>query len=217
MMLRGAKIDTEWVEVPTVEMIRAADRERLLATLSAPVEIEDDDRELGAALLAERSPEDIAALLVRAHRAKMPAPEEMAARGEAPTRMDGPRPGFEDTVWFKMNVGRRQNADARWLLPLLCRRGHITKSEIGAIRIAQDETAFEVPRAVAARFVASVKRTATDEDDGLMFAAMDGPPQQGGGAPRGPRPTLGTRPPARHHATPYKGKGAPRGGPRARG
>ena len=24
MMLRGAKIDTQWVEVPTVEMIRAA-------------------------------------------------------------------------------------------------------------------------------------------------------------------------------------------------
>ena len=127
-----------------------------MATLSAPVEIEDDDRELGAALLAERSPEDIAALLVRAHRAKMPAPEEMAARGEAPARMDGPRPGFEDTVWFKMNVGRRHNADARWLLPLLCRRGHITKAEIGAIRIAQDETAFEIPRAVASRFVGSV-------------------------------------------------------------
>ncbi|MES2753707.1 MAG: DEAD/DEAH box helicase [Pseudomonadota bacterium] len=212
MMLRGAKIDTEWVEVPTVEMIRAADRERLLATLSAPVEIEDDDRELGAALLAEKSPEDIAALLVRAHRAKLPAPEELAVRGEAPhmagARMEGPRPGFEDTVWFKMNVGRRQNADARWLLPLLCRRGHITKSEIGAIRIADSETAFEIPRGVAGRFVASVKRTA-GEDDGLLFAPMEGPPSQGG-APRGPRPTPGGRPPVRHHATPYKAKGGPR-------
>ncbi len=209
MMLRGAKIDTEWVEVPTVEMIRAADRERLLTTLSAPVEIEDDDRELGAALLAEKAPEDIAALLVRAHRAKLPAPEEMAVRGEAPARMEGPRPGFEDTVWFKMNVGRRQNADARWLLPLLCRRGHITKSEIGAIRIAPDETAFEIPRAVAGRFVASVKRTAGGEDDdGLLFAAMDGPPRQQG-APRGPRPTLAARPPVRHQAKPYKAKGVP--------
>ena len=149
-------------------------------------------------------------MLVRAHRAKMPAPEEMAVRGEAPARMDGPRPGFEDTVWFKMNVGRRQNADARWLLPLLCRRGHITKSEIGAIRIAQDETAFEIPRAVAGRFVASVKRTASDEDDGLLFAAMDGPPQQGGGAPRGPRPTLGPRPSAPHHAKPFRHKGKAR-------
>ena len=204
MMLRGAKIDVDWVEVPTPEMIRGADRERLLATLAAPVEIEDDDRELGAALLAERSAEDIAALLVRAHRAKLPAPEELAARGEAPVRLEGPRPGFEDTVWFRMNVGRRQNADARWLLPLLCRRGHITKSEIGAIRIGPEETAFEVPRAVAARFVASVKRTAGEDDDGLMFAAMDGPPADGA---RPARAGLGGRPPARHHAKPYHAKG----------
>ena len=196
MMLRGAKIDTQWVEVPTVEMIRAADRERLLAALSEQQEIEEDDRELGAALLAERSPEDIAALLVRAHRAKLPAPEELAVRGEEPTRMEGPRPGFEDTVWFRMNVGRRQNADARWLLPLLCRRGHITKGEIGAIRIADSETAFEIPRAVAGRFVASVKRTAGEDDDGLLFAAMDGPPAKGA-----------ARPPVRHQAKPYRAKG----------
>jgi ATP-dependent RNA helicase DeaD len=146
MMLRGARIDTEWVEVPTPETIRAAGRVRLLETLAAPVEIDDEDREMGAELLTQRSPEDIAAMLVRAHRAKLPSPEEMVSRGDAPAGPDGPRPGFEDTVWFKMNVGRRQNADARWLLPLLCRRGHVTKSEIGAIRIGQDETAFEIPR-----------------------------------------------------------------------
>jgi ATP-dependent RNA helicase DeaD len=34
-----------------------------------------------------------------------------------------------------MNIGRRQNADPRWILPLLCRRGHITRNDIGAIRI----------------------------------------------------------------------------------
>ena len=111
-------------------------------------------------------------------------------------RQEGPRPGFEDTVWFRMNVGRRHNADPRWLLPLLCRRGHITKGEIGAIRIANDESAFEIPKAIAAKFIASVKRTATPDDD-LMFEQMAGPPA----APQ--RRTTGA--PPRHSAKSYRG------------
>jgi ATP-dependent RNA helicase DeaD len=43
-----------------------------------------------------------------------------------------------------MDIGRRQNADPRWILPLLCRRGHITRNEIGAIRIGPGETHFQV-------------------------------------------------------------------------
>ena len=197
-LLRDAKINAEWIGVPTPDEIHAADRERLLAKLAEPVEFDEADVELGARLLAEKTPEDIAALLVRAYRAKLPAPEELSAGGvpERRERQEGPRPGFEDTVWFRMNVGRRHNADPRWLLPLLCRRGHITKGEIGAIRIANDESAFEIPKAIAAKFIASVKRTATPDDD-LMFEQMAGPPA----APQ--RRTTGA--PPRHSAKPYRG------------
>jgi ATP-dependent RNA helicase DeaD len=128
-----------------------------------------------------KPPEEIAALLVRAHRARMPAPEEMVDSGAAGEirRPEGPRAGFEDTVWFRMDIGRRHNADPRWLLPLLCRRGHITKTEIGAIRIAAGETMFEVPRAAAARFMAAVRRTATDEDGegGVRIEPVEGKPR----------------------------------------
>ncbi|PZT93112.1 MULTISPECIES: DEAD/DEAH box helicase [Sphingomonas] len=197
-LLRDAKINAEWIGVPTPEQIHAADRERLLAKLAEPVEFDEADVELGARLLAEKTPEDIAALLVRAYRAKLPAPEELSAGGmpERRERQEGPRPGFEDTVWFRMNVGRRHNADPRWLLPLLCRRGHITKGEIGAIRIANDESAFEIPKAIAGKFIASVKRTAMPDDD-LMFEQMSGPPA----APQ--RRTNGA--PPRHSAKPYRG------------
>ena len=196
-LLRDAKINAEWIGVPTPEEIHAADRERLLAKLAEPVEFDEADVELGARLLSEKTPEDIAALLVRAYRAKLPAPEELSAGGapERRERPEGPRPGFEDTVWFRMNVGRRHNADPRWLLPLLCRRGHITKGEIGAIRIANDESAFEIPKAIAGKFIASVKRTATPDDD-LMFEQMSGPPA----APQ--RRTSGA--PPRHSAKPYR-------------
>ena len=45
-----------------------------------------------------------------------------------------------DGVWFRLNVGRQRNADPKWILPLICRVGHITKAEIGPIRIFGDET-----------------------------------------------------------------------------
>ena len=203
-MLRGARVTAQWLGAPTPEDIRARDRARLLETLAAPVEVEEADRELGAQLLERMSAEEVAAALVRAHRARLPAPEELldapAARlervGEG-ALPPGHRAGFEDTVWFRMDIGRRQNADPRWLLPLLCRRGHITKSEVGAIRIEANETRFEVPRAVAGRFVTALKRTAGgDEEGNVRIEPADGP---------------GARPTGRPLARPVRGKPVARG------
>ncbi|WP_267378466.1 MULTISPECIES: DEAD/DEAH box helicase [unclassified Sphingomonas] len=211
-MLRGARINAEWIDAPTADDIRAKDRDRLIETLLAPVEIDDEDRALAERLLAERTPEEIAAALVQAHRAKLPAAEELMEAG-APRQSDrneGPRAGFEDTVWFRMDVGRRHNADPRWLLPLICRRGHITKNEIGAIRIGPNETAFEIPRMVAAKFADAVKRTAksnADDESGVQFLPADGDP---GHAASGPRrnPRQSNAAPVRHKPRAYQGKPA---------
>ena len=168
--LRGARIEAQWIDVPTPADIRARDRERLLTTLLAPVETEEEDRALGARLLVERTPEEIAAALVRAHRAALPAAEELIEATPDARRAasaEGHRPGFDDAVWFRMDIGRRQNADPRWLLPLLCRRGHITRNEVGAIRIGPGETRFQIPLAIAGRFDAAVARTGkAGNDDG---------------------------------------------------
>ena len=48
------------------------------------------------------------------------------------------------TRWFSLNVGRDQKADPKWLIPVICRLGGITKRDIGAIRIMPTETRFEV-------------------------------------------------------------------------
>lgn len=208
-MLRGARIAAEWVNVPTPEDIRARDQERTLAALLAPVELDDEDRALGARLLAERSAEDIAAALVRAHRAALPQPEELIEQTPEARRtaqQERHRPGFDDIVWFRMDVGRRQNADPRWILPLLCRRGHITKAEIGAIRIAANETWFQVPRGMAGRFAAAIARTANadgEDESGIRIEAAEGGPAEaprraGPARPqhRGDRPNQnGPRPP----------------------
>ncbi|WP_213980818.1 DEAD/DEAH box helicase [Sphingomonas sp. dw_22] len=218
-MLRGARINAEWVEAPTPEQIRASDRERLIAALLEPVEYDDEDRTLAERLMAEKSPEDIAAALVRAHRNAMPQPEELADQSPEARRaaqQERHRPGFEDIAWFRLDIGRRQNADARWILPLICRRGNITKNEVGAIRIAQNETNFQVPRALAAKFQAALARTADGEDD-VRIEPSQGPAHDDG-PPRGPRPPQRNgpnagRPAPRHQPKPYR-KGPPKG-PRA--
>ncbi len=214
-MLRGARIEAQWGDPPSAEAIRNQDRERLLATLLAPQEFDDEDRALALRLIAERPPEDIAAMLIRSHRSAMPQIEDLIESTPETRRaaqQERHRPGFEDTVWFKMDIGRRQNADARWILPLLCRRGHITKSEVGAIRIGAGETYFQVPRAVAGKFSAALARTAGadgDEESVQIVPSNTGPPEGRSGppsrAPGGARPNA-----APHNAKPYR-PGAPKG------
>jgi ATP-dependent RNA helicase DeaD len=228
MMLRGARIEAEWINPPSPDDIRANDRERLIAALLQPVEIDDEDRALAVRLLAERTPDDIAASLVRMHRNLMPAPEELIEQGGSPSRPErgerdrdtGHRAGFEDTVWFRMDIGRRQNADPRWILPLLCRRGHITKTEIGAIRIAANETAFEIPRAAAARFSEALARTAGEggeDESGITIEPMPGGAPQGGPAREGNGPRDNARSTLRPSSGPPR-TGAPHrsGGPGGR-
>jgi ATP-dependent RNA helicase DeaD len=151
--------------------------------------------------------EEIAAALVQAHRAKLPQPEELLATDAPPPR--GPRPGFEGSAWFRLNVGRSQNADPRWILPLLCRRGHVSRSDIGAIRLAASETLFEVAGPAAARFLDAVRRTA-EEDDGVEITAVDGAPRDEARAVRREhRAPAGRTGPGK---PPHRAKPAPRSG-----
>jgi ATP-dependent RNA helicase DeaD len=202
-MLRGARIDAEWIKPPTPEAIRAADRERLLEKLMAPVEVEDEDRDLAQRLLAEKTPDEIAAALVHAYRASMPAPEELIVAEQRAERRPQ-RDDFGPSAWFRLDAGRRQNADPRWLLPLLCRRGHVPREAIGAIKIGPMETQVEIRGDVARHFAQAVARTAGGADDGIAIEPMGDLPA---GAPvaRGPRPG--------EHDDRRPRPGASRGGP----
>ena len=167
-MLRGAKISAEWLAAPSADAIRAQDHIRLMEKLTAPADYDEADRKVARDLMSCLAPEDIAAALVQAHRDKMPQPEELIADTPAArekSKAERHRPGFDDTVWFKMGIGRRQDAEPRWLLPMICRRGHITRNEIGAIRIGQHESWFQIPRAIAPKFADALARTGSPDDD----------------------------------------------------
>lgn len=182
-MLRRARIEAEWMPAPGAAQIRERDRERLLEKLLAPVDAEDvleDDVALADTLMERMEVRDIALALVRSYRSAMPQPEDLIDLSTEEGRKATHRTGFDDVSWFRMDIGRRQNADPRWLLPLLCRRGHITRNEIGAIRIGPSETYFQVPKAMEDRFRAALQRTAREgaEDETGIRIEPSEPPRE---------------------------------------
>jgi len=188
-MLRGARIEAEWIDAPSPEQIHAKDRERLLEMLSAPVEPDEEDGELVQQLMERLSPQDIAVALVRSLRTELPAPEDILAAGEKQDRGEsGPRPGFEGSTWFRINAGRRHNADPRWLLPLICRYGHVGRNEIGAIKVAANESYFEVKQRATPGFIKALRRaTIAPEDAGMVIEPA--PPREAFAAGKPKRPS----------------------------
>ena len=171
-MLRSTRIDAQWIPVPSAANIRRKDRERLLEALAVPVDLEDEDRELAGQLMKQLSPEAIAAALIRSLRTDLPAPEDIlgAAQRDDGRGDKGHRAGFEDATWFRMNAGRRHNADPHWLLPLICRYGHVTRTEIGAIRVAANESYFQVSERAKPGFIKALRRaTIAPQDQGLVI------------------------------------------------
>jgi ATP-dependent RNA helicase DeaD len=179
-LLASASIEAEWVGPPSADEIRAGDQRRMLEdpTLTEPATEED----LGLArILMDQSPaEAIAVALLRMYRARLPEPEDLYDGG--PFKEHGAKPRivregdsdrgglansfedrgprdhteFADATWFKLSIGRAKNADPKWLLPLICRLGVVTKKDIGQIRIFDNETKFQISEEMAGKFMEQV-------------------------------------------------------------
>ena len=202
-MLRDARVAAEWIAVPTPDAIRERDRERFLVTLTAPAESSGEDRALAAQLVEQMSATDLALALIHARKGQMPEPEELidlssraplgpvGATGTGGGRDEAPRDraDFDDAIWYRMDIGRRHNADPRWILPLLCRRGHVSRNQIGAIRIAPGETYFQLMRDAEAKFRDAVNRTAnpgSEDESGITIEPSPNVPPQTGGPRKSP-------------------------------
>jgi ATP-dependent RNA helicase DeaD len=86
-------------------------------------------------------------------RDERPRPHQTSERKHPPTHERGAAPGeMANGVWFRLNVGRERNADPKWLLPEICRQGEVTKKEVGAIRVFEMETLFQIDPAAAPKF-----------------------------------------------------------------
>jgi len=61
-------------------------------------------------------------------------------------------------VPFRINWGGNHGADPRRLLALVCRRGGVNSSQIGAIRVGDTASTVEVASPAASDFARSVKK-----------------------------------------------------------
>ncbi|MFP6747103.1 MAG: DEAD/DEAH box helicase [Alphaproteobacteria bacterium] len=198
-LLAGAGIQAVWGKPPSVVEIMRRDDERIMADPDLSLPMAADEQTLAQDLLARHGAEQVAAAFVRRLRAGRSAPEELLDAGPAERagtdKMGKRRDGFKDGVWVSLSVGRKQNAEPRWLLPMLCKAGHITKRDIGAIRIEQNETHVELAPGCVAGFLEALGPSATVEKN-ITVSRSDGPPTASKGAGKKPHGTGGRGAPA---------------------
>jgi ATP-dependent RNA helicase DeaD len=160
-LFAAARVEVSWRPAPSAREIRSRDEAQLVVEIGAlaAASSQDDDRAAARALLAAHSAEDLVAALVRQQREARPAPEELTPTASArPARAPAARRHDRPSTWFTINVGRSKNADPKWLIPLLCRRGNITKSAIGKIHVLARDTRVEIANDAVETFAAALRR-----------------------------------------------------------
>ncbi len=159
-LLQNAKITAEWARPPSADDVLRKDDERLLAMPWLQNEVEEEEREFANALLAKFGGERIAAALVRQYRAGRSAPEELHETAIREDRKPArPRADFDGGVWVSLSVGRKQQAEPRWLIPMLCKTTTLTSKEIGAIRAQYTETFVEIHKDAIEGFMGSLENS----------------------------------------------------------
>jgi ATP-dependent RNA helicase DeaD len=242
-VLASANIEATWSGPPTAKEIREQDRQRLLEHPALNGTVSDEDQSVVKQLAERLTAEQLAGALIGLLRNDLPEPEDVSDDGRMrnaqtferqsghtgertfrePSERPAPRGRAErgfttsegDGVWFRLNVGRERNADPKWILPLICRVGHITKAEIGPIRIFTDETKFEIVGHAAEAFAIAARDTQDDkihieptsppgpnDNTHPMRARRDGDGPRADRAPREDRPKrdFGDRPPREKRA-----------------
>lgn len=156
IMLKHARIQASWGKPPSIENILERDRERFLGNPAFSEPVKDDEKPVIAELLSRYQPEQVAVALLRLHHAQKPAPEELLDAVPATHHVKPGRGDFENSVWISLSVGHDMSAEPRWILPMLCSRGNITKRNIGAIKIHLNETYVELSADCAEGFFKAV-------------------------------------------------------------
>ncbi len=193
-LLTSANVQAKWGKPPSVDEIVQRDRERVLEDEFLNDPLSEYETAFAQELLAKHGPEQVAAAFLRQHFSGLTAPEELLDGGPTDNQKKK-HEEFKNGVWVSLSVGHEQSAEARWLLPMLCRAGHITKREIGMIRIKNKETFVALSADCIDRFLEAVGPDGKVEET-VTVTRLEGVPagldehQKRG--PRGPRGNVGS-------------------------
>jgi ATP-dependent RNA helicase DeaD len=214
-LLQAGQIRAEWAAPPSADEVNARDDERLLSDEIFNAPAGEEEQDAIRALIDKHGADRVAAAFVRLYRSGRSAPEELIDIGPI-TEFAGPkratgrdgspreslpreatprrsREEFGPSVWVALSVGRKQNAEPRWLIPVLCRSGNISKADIGQIKMQQDETFVQLAADSADAFLDNIGPNKTLER-GMRLRVIEGEPDLGR-APRAPRKFEGDRTP----------------------
>lgn len=201
-LLRDANITAEWSAPPSASEIIERDNERLLDNMTLDNEVSEEERTMVMRLLKAHTPEHIAVAFIRQYRAGQSAPEELIHTDYEPDsgRRGHDRGGdkrggkqrarsdFSDGVWFSLNLGRKQKAEPKWILPMLLKSGGLKKPNIGAIKITETQTFVELDSDSADRFVEHIGPEGKIEK-AITATRLNGQPEFDSGGNRGDRPS----------------------------
>ncbi len=166
-ILRDANITAEWTAPPSAEEIIERDNERLLSNMTLDNEVSEEERTMVTRLLKAHSPEHIATAFIRQYRAGQSAPEELLhvaydpredkrSRKKSSGGNQALRSDFDDSIWFSLNLGRKQKAEPKWILPMLLKSGGLKKADIGTIKITETKTFIELDKSCVSDFVDTI-------------------------------------------------------------
>ena len=219
-VLALAKLSATVRAAPGITEIEARYRTQILDTALQAAEPDEAEAVFVSQMLEKASPERIAAAFLRQQLSTRPIPEDIlplpvsemqAKKGKRDKRFDESgteapeprRPDMEGGVWFTLSVGRKHRADPKWLLPMICKAGGVSKRDVGSIRIDDTETRFEISADKAAGFAEQINRPGGMER-GIVISPSDGRQRQ-----RAPEFKHGGKPDKKPFRKPHRGKGAP--------
>lgn len=143
-LLKTAKLEAEWGTPPSADEVLKREEERIISNPALDEPPSAEETAFAERLLSGRTPEQIAAAYMRLYRERHSAPEILGTAPESGKRDTDRRASFGPSTWFSLSLGRKQRAEPRWLLPMLCRNAGLSKDAIGAIRVQYQETFVEI-------------------------------------------------------------------------
>lgn len=216
-LLRQAGIYADLRPMPTPAQIESAMEHRAVHALATATLAEADAprlERLARTLLEARDPATLVAVLLarsgidgpcapkpitrldggRKDRPQAPVRSQGGDSGpERPYRDAGPARAEQGYVAFQVSWGGAHGADARRLLAVVCRRGNVTREDVGAIRVGDKSSVVEIVADRAGDFAANAMQPDL-RDPRVRFRPFETQPPRGGSRPGG-RPPMRRKPP----------------------
>jgi len=195
-MLRDAGVDARFVAPPTPAQIEQAGRDRIARQLTGGEEAPSAGSLSLAVQLLEQAAEAgdgpegvVARLLDRLDYAGPTEAREVATRPVRESRKgrEGPDDGGKKKsrrssakddgpfVSYQVSWGSTAGADPRRLLALVCRRGDVSRDQVGQIKVGSRSSRVDISESAAKTFERAVKRPDTGRDKHVKFRRWKAP------------------------------------------